>query len=84
MAEKEGEGSSASSPKRRSNDVNGSPFFADFSSSRQMLREEPDAARAEREAITAAARAERQAAAAEQRRLLEEVFELRLQLASGS
>lgn len=58
-----------------------SPSFADFSSYREMLREEWDAARAKREAAFAAARTESQASAAERRRRLEEVFGLRLQFA---
>lgn len=48
------------------------------------MREERDAARDEREATSAAARAEIQYAAAEQERLIEEVFESRLQLALGT
>ena len=46
-----------------------------------MIHEEPEAARAEREAAAAEARVERETAAAEQRRLMAEVFELKLKLA---
>ena len=48
------------------------------------MREEREVARAEREATAAAeARVERETAAAEQRRLMAEVYELKLQLAEG-
>ena len=57
-----------------------SPIFPPF----EVIRGEREAARAEREAASATAKAEREAAAAEQRRLMEEVFELRLQLALGA
>ena len=63
MAEKASEGSGTSSPARRHNDENSAPSFADFSSFREILREECEVA------------------AAEPRRLIKEVFELRLQLA---
>ena len=55
--------------------------FSDFSSFREMIREEREAARAEREAAAAEARVEREMVAAEQRRLMAEVYELKLQLA---
>ena len=61
--------------------ASGAPSFADFSSFREMIREEREAARAEREAGAAEARVERETAAAEQRRLMAEVYELKLQLA---
>ena len=48
-----------------------------------MMREEREAARAEREAAAAEARVERETAAAEQRRLMAEEYELKLQLAEG-
>ena len=48
-----------------------------------MIREERQAARVEREAAAAEARVERNMAAAEQRRLMAEVFKLKLQLAEG-
>ena len=51
------------------NDERLSPSFADFSSFREIIREEREAARAEREAA-AEARVERETAAAEQRRLM--------------
>lgn len=50
MAEKTDEGSGASSPKRRSNNLNGSPSFADFSYFREMIREERDTAQAQGDA----------------------------------
>ena len=59
----------------------GASPFADFSSFREMIREEREAARAGREAASAAARVERETAAAEKRRLMAEVIELKLQLA---
>ena len=59
----------------------GAPLFADFLSFREIMREEPEAARAEREVAAAEARVEREIAAAEQRRLMAEVYELKLQLA---
>ena len=46
-----------------------------------MIRKKREAARAEREAAAAEARVERETAAAEQRRLMAEVYDLRLQLA---
>ena len=46
-----------------------------------MIREEREAARAEREAAAAEARVERETAAAEQGRLMAQVYELKLQLA---
>ena len=46
-----------------------------------MIREEREVARAERDAAAAEARVERETAAAEPRRLMAEVFELKLQLA---
>ena len=51
--------------------------FADFSLFREMIREEHEAARAEREAAAAEARVEREIIAAEQRRLMAEVYELK-------
>ena len=54
--------------------------FTDFSSFREMTREEGEAAREEREAAAAEARVERETAAAEQRCLMAEVYELKLQL----
>ena len=68
-----------SSP-RGSRESEDSPF-ADFSSFREMIREEREAAREEREAATVEAQVERETAAAEQRRLIAEVYELKLQLA---
>ena len=59
----------------------GAPSFADFSSFRDMIRDEREPARAEREAAAAEAREARETAAAEQRRLMAEVYELKLQLA---
>ena len=58
----------------------GAPPFADFLSFREIVREGPEAARAEREVAAAEARVERETAAAEQRRLMAEVYELKLQL----
>ena len=59
----------------------GATPFADFLSFREMIREEREAARVEREAAAAAeVRVEHKTAAAEQRRLMTEVFELKLQL----
>ena len=52
----------------------GASPFADFSSFREMVREEREAARAEREAAAAKARVERETTAAEQRRLMAEVY----------
>ena len=46
-----------------------------------MIREEREAARAEREAAAAEARVERETAVAEQRRLIAGAFELKLRLA---
>ena len=66
---------------RRQNEGSGTPSLADFSSFREMLREGRESARAEREAVIAAKRAERQAWVAEQRRLMDYVVELRVQLA---
>ena len=66
---------------RRQNEGSGTSSLADFSSFREMLREERESARVEREAASAAKRAERQAWAAEQRRLMDKVVELRVQLA---
>ena len=65
----------------RASGGSGAPSFADFSSFREMTREEREAARAEHEAAAAEARVEREAAAAEQRRLMAEEYELKLQLA---
>ena len=65
----------------RASGGSGAPSFADFSLSREMIREEREAARAEREAAAAEARVERETAAAEQGRLIAEVYELKLQLA---
>ena len=59
----------------------GAPSFADFSSFREMIREEREAARAEREAAAAEVRVERETAAAEQGHLMAEVYELKHQLA---
>ena len=68
-------------PSPRGGKGSGASPFADFSSFREMIREEREAARAEREAAAAEARVERETAAAEQRRLTAEVYELKLQLA---
>ena len=65
----------------RASGGSGAPSFADFSSFREMVREEREAAQAEREAAAAEARVERETAAAEQRRLMAEVYELQLQQA---
>ena len=73
MAEKIGEGSGTSSPTRRQNEGSGAPSLADFSSFFEMLREERESARAER-----------QAWAAEKRQLMKEVQGLRIQLALTS
>ena len=59
----------------------GASPFADFSTFKEMIREEREAARAERKAAAAEARVERETTAAEQRRLMAEVYELKLQLA---
>ena len=59
----------------------GAPSFADFLSFWEMIREEREAARTEREAIAVEARVECETAAAEQRRLMAEVYKLKLQLA---
>ena len=67
----------------RASGGSGAPSFADFSSFREMMREEREAARAEREAAAAEARVERETAVAEQRRLMAEEYELKLQLAEG-
>ena len=63
MADRNGEGSSP-----RGGGGGGAPPFANLSSFRGMIREEGNAARAEREAAAAEARVERETAAAEQRR----------------
>ena len=65
----------------RASGGSGALSFADFSSFREMIREECEAARAEREGAAAEARVERETAAAEQRRLMAQVYELKLQLA---
>ena len=83
MAEKIGEGSGTASPVRKQNEWSGAPSLANFSSFREMLREERESARAEREVASVAKRAERQAWVAEQRRLMDKVVELRVQLALG-
>ena len=57
------------------------PPFPDFSSFHEIIREERKVARAEREAAAAEARVEREMAAADQRRLMADLFELKLQLA---
>ena len=75
MAERNDE---RSSPRR--NGGTGASAFSDFSSFREMIREEREAARAEREAAAAEARVERETAAAEQRHLMAEVYRLKLQL----
>ena len=62
----------------RASGGSGAPSFADFSSFREMIREEREAARAEREAAAAEARVERETAAAEQRRLMAEVYGLKI------
>ena len=62
----------------RASGGSGAPPFANFSSFREMIREEREAARAEREAGGTEARVERETAAAEQRRLMAEVYELKL------
>ena len=67
----------------RASGGSGAPSFADFSLSREMIREEREAARAELEAAAAEARVERETAAAEQGRLMAEVYELKLQLAEA-
>ena len=59
----------------------GAPPFADFSSFREMIRQEREAARAEREAAATEARVERETAVADQPRLMTQAFELKLQLA---
>ena len=56
------------------------PPFADLLF-REMIWEEHEAARAEREVAAAEGRVESETAIAEQRRLMAEVFELKLQLA---
>ena len=53
--------------------MSGASPFADFSSFREMIREEREADRAEREAAAAEALVERETTAAEQRRLMAEV-----------
>ena len=65
----------------RASGRSGAPSIAVFSSFRETIREEREAARAKREAAAAEARVERVTAAAEQRRLMAEVYELKLQLA---
>ena len=65
----------------RASGRSGAPSIAVFSSFREKIREEREAARAKREAAAAEARVERETAAAEQRRLMAEVYELKLQLA---
>ena len=65
----------------RASGGSGAPSFADFSSFRELIREEREAAQAELEAAVAEARVERETAAAEQRRLMAKVYELKLQLA---
>ena len=65
----------------RTSGGSGVPSFPDFSSFWEMVREEREAARAEHEAPAAEARVERETAAAEQRRLMAEVYGLKLQLA---
>ena len=67
----------------RASGGSGAPSFVDFSSFREMMREEREATRAEREAAAAEARVEPETAAAEQRRLMAEEYELKLQLAEG-
>ena len=59
----------------------GAPSCADFSSFREVIREKREAARAEREAAAAEARVEREPATAEQRHLMADVYDLKLQLA---
>ena len=59
----------------RASGGSGAPSFADFSSFREMIREEREAVPAERAAVAAQARDERETAAAEQRRLMAEVYE---------
>ena len=53
--------------------MSGASPFADFSSFREMIREERKADRAEHEAAAAEALVERETTAAEQRRLMAEV-----------
>ena len=65
----------------RASGGSGAPSFADFSSFREMIKKEREAARAEREAAAAEARVERGTAAAEQRHLMAEVYKLKFQLA---
>ena len=60
MNEKADEGNGNLSSTRRGNDRSGTPLIADFSAFCKMIREERDAARAEREAGSVAARAERE------------------------
>ena len=65
----------------RASGGSGAPSFADFSSFWEMIREEREAARVERETAAAEARVERETAAAKERRLMADVYELKLQLA---
>ena len=65
----------------RASGGSGALSFADFASFLEMMREECEAARAEREGAAAEARVERETAAAEQWRLMAEVYESKLQLA---
>ena len=65
----------------RASGGSGAPSFADFSLVWEMIREEREAARVERETAAAEARVERETATAEQRRLMAAVYELKLQLA---
>ena len=78
MAGTNDEGSGASSS--REGEEDDAPPFADFSSFPKMIRQDREAARAEREAADAGARMELETVAAEQRRLMVEFFELKLQL----
>ena len=65
----------------RAGEESGVSTLVDFSSFREMIQEEGEADRAEREAAAAEARMERERSAAEQRRLMAEVCELKLRLA---
>ena len=60
----------------RASGGSGALLFADFSSFREMIREECEAARAEHEGAAAEARGERETAAAEQRRLMAKVYRM--------
>ena len=59
----------------RASGGSGAPSIADYSSFREMIREERESSRAERETASAEARVEHETAATEQRRLMAEVYE---------